>query len=441
MNTLTSGVVGVLMTEQGWSEYQSLLSDDLFPEGISRSLYGYVKQLHEAGSRDITPVQLGQYILAMNPLTPERAEEIIDAIPKDQTVDDHTARAFISRQLLSQASQYTASNLFSPGLDPAVVLDYATRAMEVRYQGAKDVLDFGLLPLPGSADDRPGVVGLGVSAELDSCLGGGVAAGELAVLLAPPNRGKTSVLCAIGAMASAAGKRPLHVTLEISGTRVARRYECAWTRATLPELVQSPEVAERARARIAALGTWPVIRDWSYTEATPHDVHALVKRLRRQGQAPDLVILDYLELMVPNRSKYIARSEQRHIWGRLGRDTRSMAVELGVPVLTAWQVNREGSEVDRIQLQHVSECWDIIKHADAIIALDQTPPEAQHNVMLFSILKQRDSSIRRSIRTHCNLDRCEIRDPNTVGGVHVAVPTAAVDPAFDRPPAAGSPAI
>jgi len=184
-----------------------------------------------------------------------------------------------------------------------------------------------------------------------------------------------------------------------------------------------------------------VIRDWSYAEATPHDVHGLVKRLRRQGQAPDLLILDYLELMVPNKTKYIARSEQRHIWGRLGRDTRAMAVELGIPVLTAWQVNREGSEVDRIQLQHVSECWDIIKHADAIIALDQSPAEAANHVMLFSILKQRDSSIRRSVRTYCDLDRCEIRDPNAIGGVDVAVRSTNVDPAGNRPPAEGSPAI
>lgn len=415
MKALTDGVLAALMTESGWAEYSNLVSPELFPDTTSRTLYGYIRALHEAGHANISALQLEQYVLAMNTLNGDRAQEFTDGIPKAPTESSgEVVRTWVSRQLLAQAAQYTASNLHSLELDPAVVLDYATRAMEVRHGHGPELLDFGKIPLPGESSDRPGIVPLGVSTELDTSLGGGIAAGELGILLAPPARGKTSVLCTIGAMAARRGIRPLHITLEISGIRVARRYECAWTRTPLVELIKRPADAANARQLVASISAMPAIKDWSYAEVSPHDVHALVTKMRRQFTPPGLVIIDYLELMVPNKTKFLSRREQRHVWGQLGRDIRAMAVDLQVPVLTAWQVNREGSQLDRIGMEHVSECWDIVKHADTLIALDQTPSEAQNHVMMFSILKQRDSTVRRSVRTYCNLDRCEIRDPTPV---------------------------
>ena len=89
---------------------------------------------------------------------------------------------------------------------------------------------------------------------------------------------------------------------------------------------------------------------------------------------------------------------------------RAVAVACEVPILTAWQVNREGSDQHNVELRHVSESWDVIKHADAIIALNQTEAERDERIMRMRILKQRESTERPQVYLHADLNRMVIRD-------------------------------
>ena len=99
-----------------------------------------------------------------------------------------------------------------------------------------------------------------------------------------------------------------------------------------------------------------------------------------------------------------------------------MAVELQIPVMTAWQVNREGSDCHNVELRHVSESWEIIKHADTILALQQSDGERDNRIMRLRLLKQRESTERPQVYLHSDLDRMVIRegeggDPHEVNTV------------------------
>ena len=86
-----------------------------------------------------------------------------------------------------------------------------------------------------------------------------------------------------------------------------------------------------------------------------------------------------------------------------------MANAVGVPVITAWQVNRVGNSVDTPTQEHVSESWDIIKHADILLSLGQTPAEKKEQVMRVVLLEHRFSSERGVVHLHSDMDRCNIK--------------------------------
>jgi replicative DNA helicase len=281
--------------------------------------------------------------------------------------------------------------------------------MDLAESAGGAVVDLDDTGLPGTTDDRPGLCPLGLSAELDASLGGGVASGELAVLLAPPARGKTSYLVAIGAKAAQAGRHVLHVTLEISTRRVGRRYDSTLTGLKSSDLIQAVSAVAAARKQVKTNGGSIHIKDWSYMDVTPNDIRGLTKGMRAAGKSVDLIIVDYLELLTPNSGDNYSRREQRHVYGQLGKQMRAMAVGLDVPVITAWQVNREGSDMHNVELRHISESWDIIKHADQIISMNQTDAERDEHIMRLRVLKQRDSTDRSVFYLHSDLDRMVIR--------------------------------
>ena len=429
MDELQAQVLQSLMTKAGWAELSPVVTSDLIGNTNVRTLYDVIQQLHTKTSFDLTPDAVALDITAT--YDGDRRDELLDlceeveqtkAVPHDALRE--SARKWASRELLAKASRYIATNLASADLEPAVAQALCQRAMDLAESSGGQVVDLDDTGLPGQADDRPGLSPLGLSAQLDACLGGGVAAGELAVLLAPPARGKTSYLCAIGARAAHSGRGVLHITLEISTRRVARRYDSALTGLKGSRLITSVTAVAAARKQVKTNGGAIHIKDWSYADVTPADIRGLVKGMRAQGKRVDLVIVDYLELLTPNRGENWGRREQRHIYGQLGKQMRAVAVGLDVPIVTAWQVNREGSDLHNVELKHVSESWDIIKHADQILSLNQTDAERDNRIMRIRILKQRDSTERPTIYLHSDLDRMVIRESNqSQGGDPVDVQT------------------
>lgn len=189
-----------------------------------------------------------------------------------------------------------------------------------------------------------------------------------------------------------------------------RRYDQAFTGMKSSELIASPKTVAAARKRVLSGGGELYVVDWSYKDITPNDIRGMVKRLRNEGKKIDLVVIDYLELMKPNASAERNRREMRHTYGAMGKELRAVAVGMEIPILTAWQVNREGSDCHNVELRHVSESWEIIKHADLIVALQQTDGERDNRVMRLRLLKQRESTERPQVYLHCDLDRMVIRE-------------------------------
>ena len=417
MDQLQATVLVALLSKDGWLEYGQIINAEILHDNQARSIYAHIQAMHGRTEADLTLDALRLDILGTYRQGETRSEElleVVDALKETPEVDEASVREavdkFAARELCAKAAQLVATHLGDADFDPTVPADLMQRALEISQGVNTSILDFVDSGLPGEVDDRTAICPLGLSNKLDRDLGGGVASGELLVILAPPARGKTSYLCSVGARAAARGRGVLHVTLEIPARRVARRYDSVLTGLTANEMLDRPRTVQAARNLITQTGGFVKIKDWSYRDVSPGDIKGLVKRLRAKGENIDVVIVDYLELMTPNQGRYMNRREQRHVYGQLGKDVRAAAVELDVKLITAWQVNRAGAGIDTYSTEHISESWDIVKHADIIIALNQNNREQDNNIMRLMILKQRNSTARPEIDVYSNLNTNQIRD-------------------------------
>ena len=417
MDQLQATVLKAMLTSAGWNEYADVISPEILTDNLVKALYGHIESLHGRvpGSLSVDAVRLD--IEATYPMGETRADELVEALNYVEQAPEvkhgalsEAVRKYAQRQWVKKGLQYGASHISDPELDLHILADYIQRAVEVGEKVHGECTDIFDAALPDEANDRPNVCPLGLAPELDHLLGGGVASGELCVFLAPPKRGKTTYLCTVGARAAAEGKGVLHITLEISERRVIRRYESTWTKLKYTEMITAPSAIRAARNKVREVGGAVYVQDWSHVaHISPYDVQALVNRLRAQGKRIDLIVIDYLELLQPNQTKTFARREMRHVYGQLGKDMRAMANACAVPVVTAWQINRIGSNIDTPLTEHVSESWDIIKHADILLSLAQTSAERKENVMRVVVLEHRFSSERGSIHLHSDMDRCNIK--------------------------------
>jgi hypothetical protein len=110
--------------------------------------------------------------------------------------------------------------------------------------------------------------------------------------------------------------------------------------------------------------------------------------------------------MSPNK---LPGKEMRQHYSAIGREARMLARNLEVPILTAWQVNREGSDAALLSRKHVSESWDVIMTADIILGLNQTTEELHNRRMRVNIVKQRESTNRGVYELYCDLDKLVVR--------------------------------
>ena len=106
--------------------------------------------------------------------------------------------------------------------------------------------------------------------------------------------------------------------------------------------------------------------------ATAEDIVAYLDNMYYyEGYSPDVVIVDYADIMKPSKS---AGSEYRHQINDIWMKLRSIAQERNVLVVTASQTNRSGMSGD-IELDNIAEDMRKIAHASILVALNQNKKE------------------------------------------------------------------
>ena len=185
--------------------------------------------------------------------------------------------------------------------------------------------------------------------DANEVLDGGLANGELGAVMAPTGGGKSFFLVNLGFGALAAGKNVIHYTFELSETHVGNRYDSRITGVPTKELRSRMVEAENKLTRF--MGGQLFIKEYPPKVATINTIKFHMGRLLSNGFNPDLIIIDYGDLMRSRRGYDQKRFELESIF----EDLRALAMEMKLPIWTATQSNREGFNDDIITIDKVGE--------------------------------------------------------------------------------------
>lgn len=239
---------------------------------------------------------------------------------------------------------------------------------------------------------------------------------ELLTILAPPNRGKSWGLIHAGKFSLMQRRKVLHVTLEMSEERCAQRYLQSMFALTKKNNEVSYTVLEDIEGSLAGFGEVElmrtsladpginrklmkklgalssrfklVIKQFPTGQLSISGLEAYLDRLERQeGFIPDVVLIDYIDLMKVDSSRL------RTDLGQLYKDVRGIGVERNLAMVTASQSNRSGEDAKILTLKHLGEDYSKAATSDMLLSYNQTPAERKLGLARLFVAKHRNDEV------------------------------------------------
>jgi hypothetical protein len=104
---------------------------------------------------------------------------------------------------------------------------------------------------------------------------------------------------------------------------------------------------------------------------------------------PDIIFIDYLNICMSSRIKAGGNVNSYVYVKSIAEELRGLAVEFGVPIFSATQVNRTGSVSSDVGLENTSESFGLPATADFMFALISTEELEQLGQIMVKQLKNR----------------------------------------------------
>ena len=215
---------------------------------------------------------------------------------------------------------------------------------------------------------------------LNEITDGGFAPGELVVFVAPAGIGKSWALVNVGQHAAKKGLKVVHYTLELNEAYTAMRYDAVATGIPNQQLKFHTEEIQKHMDNLKGSVT---VKKCQQNATTVNTLRAHLEKLKMLGQMPDVVIVDYADLLSgPGK-------ERREQLGAIYVDLRGMADEFQIPVYTASQANRSALEADIIEADKISEDYSKIMTADFVISLSRKHTDKVAGTGRWYVIKNR----------------------------------------------------
>jgi replicative DNA helicase len=217
---------------------------------------------------------------------------------------------------------------------------------------------------------------------VDAVIGGGLAAGELGVIAAPSGIGKSWALATIGANALKAGKKVVHYTLELNESYVGLRYDTIYTGIEPGKIPEHPDLI---RELVSNISGEIIIKYYPAKTVSCHSLQAHVQQMAALGFKPDVMLVDYADLL-----HAVAKTDARYQeLGAIYEELRGLAGELKIPIWTASQTQRSSIQDEVIQADKIAESYSKIMTADLVISISRKLEDKMSKTGRAHIIKNR----------------------------------------------------
>lgn len=238
------------------------------------------------------------------------------------------------------------------------------------------------------ADDFRKPIRTGIEG-LDEIMDGGLSKTELAIILAPFGVGKTTMMTKIANTAMLDGYKVLQLFFEDSTKVIQRKHLSCWSKFDLNSLsIHKEEVKEMAANMVAnSKGSLGEIRlkRFSSDGTTIPIIRQYIRKLIATGFRPDVVILDYIDVVEPSRRFDDVNAGE----GSVMRQFETMLLELDIAGWTAVQGNRSSIKADVVEADQMGGSIKKAQIGHFVVSIAKTLDQKDKSTATMAILKSR----------------------------------------------------
>ena len=209
----------------------------------------------------------------------------------------------------------------------------------------------------------------------------------LALIMAQAGLGKSVFLSNLAVNFMKQNLSVVVISLEMSENVYAARFDAHISKKNINRLAENEEVAtERIREFYQQHPKANLfIKEYPPRSVRTRDIANYLENLKNAGHHFDVIIIDYLGLVLPNRSQDSMYKDGQMV----SEELRSLSYLFKVPVISAVQCNSEGMNNATIDMQNVAESKAIVHTVDFLAVLTRTPDERELGKINMRILKNR----------------------------------------------------
>jgi len=218
--------------------------------------------------------------------------------------------------------------------------------------------------------------------KIDQLLQGGLGNGDFGLIFGNPGGGKSWSLVAIGGHAVRLGYNVLHYTLELGEEYVGKRYDAFFTKIPVNKVDSHRDKIEEI---IPQLPGKLIIKEYPTGRASVSTIESHIAKSTSMGAKPDLVIIDYVDLLSSRKTNRERKDEIDDIY----TSTKGLARQLDIPIWSVSQVNRAGAQDKVIQGDKAAGSYDKIMITDFCMSLSRKKEDKVNNTGRFHLMKNR----------------------------------------------------
>lgn len=250
----------------------------------------------------------------------------------------------------------------------------------------------------------------------DKCLDGGMAPGELHVVMSPPKAGKTTLGVNFGVYPLALGKTVFHVTLEIAALPLLRKYAARITGMSYRDMLNvDKEVYEEKINRFKKYQPNLFVNYWPMGSTNTMNIRSWISRIRsKKNVTPGLIIIDWDDCLIPSGGS----SDNMYMdSGSIYTDFKLLAEYFNCPVVTFAQPTREAW--DKPNRGEVINCYEISQSAKKVHYCDSIssmnfPYGKSEGFFYVDLVRRGESSVKFPIKR--DFDRALIQEVDQNSG-------------------------
>ena len=385
-NAFQVKVISCLLTDKKFLiSIHDVLSDEYFSnqaqKWIIKEILKYFDKFHTTPSMEVLKVELKKIDNEVLQISiKEQLREAYKSSDEDLAYVEEEFSNFCKNQQLKKAlltsvdflnlGDYDAirsliDNALKSGQDKNVGHEY-NKDVESRYRDDHRVI----VPTPWGV--------------FNDILQGGIGNGDFGLIFGNPGGGKSWTLIALGGYAVSVGYNVIHYTLELGEDYVGRRYDAFFTQIPVNRIAESPHRFQVEQA-VSNLKGQLIIKEYSPGKASISTIESHIKKCIDQEFKPDLIIIDYVDLLRSKRTNRERKDEIDDIY----ISTKGLARELNLPIWSVSQVNRAGAKDDIIEGDKAAGSYDKIMITDVAISLSRKRQDKVNGTGRFHIMKNR----------------------------------------------------